>query len=79
MWPHWLLRKLLKRLALLLGLPVMECCDRCGVRQPLIWHAPDDLWTEVTAHTEGGVFCPKCFDRLAYRKGIRLRWLVRRD
>ena len=66
------LRKLIKRL-LCRFILVIEYCDCCGVRQPLIWHVPHSLWMYVT-EDENAIYCPKCFDRLAGEKGLLLRW-----
>lgn len=56
-----------------------EMCEVCG-RTYLLWHASDELYTAVTGRigVNGecayGLFCPCCFDRLADRHGISLRW-----
>lgn len=56
---------------------MIEFCRRCGARQPLVWWCQSDaLWREVTGQRSNGIYCPKCFDRLALRKGITLRWLA---
>lgn len=62
-------KRLLQRLHLAAGL--IEFCHTCGVRQPLVWHAADNLWVEVS---DKGVLCPKCFDKRADRLGILLMW-----
>ena len=49
---------------------IVEFCHRCGLLQPVIWHAPDALWEQVSE--DWGVLCPKCFDELARRKGVPL-------
>lgn len=52
-----------------------EFCHDCGVRQPIVWHADDELWKFVTGRYDGGgVLCPACFDRRATRFGILLNW-----
>jgi hypothetical protein len=56
---------------------IIECCHRCGIRQPLVWWCVDDaIWREVTGNEGNGVYCPKCFDRMADKKGIMIRWLA---
>ena len=57
---------------------IIECCYRCGIRQPLVWWCSnDELWREVTNFKEGnGIYCPNCFDRMAKEKGIAIRWLA---
>jgi hypothetical protein len=52
---------------------IIEFCKRCGVRQPLVWHADDALWLRVTGSV-GGVLCPKCFSRRAHEQGILIEW-----
>lgn len=59
---------------------LIEFCHRCGVRQPLVWWCESDpLWREVTGCDVGGIYCPRCFDALARRKGIAVRWLATED
>lgn len=56
---------------------MIEFCKDCGVRQPLVWHASDELWARVRCREtedDGGVLCPKCFDEHANRMGILLMW-----
>ena len=77
---YWRLRLTLKWCALRLHLTVIEYCDDCGVRQPLIWTASDALWHEVTGRESvladgGGVYCPACFDRKAREKHMLIRWV----
>lgn len=62
-----------------LGDRLIEFCQRCGRRQPLVWRAPDALWLEINEGKQGGVFCPECFDDLAQARGISLRWQARFD
>ncbi|HUT59513.1 MAG TPA: hypothetical protein VNA25_16810 [Phycisphaerae bacterium] len=70
----WLLRKWWKRMLCRLRLiTIIEYCDRCGVRQPLVWYSDDGLWFVVTGQ-RGGVLCPRHFDEAALRRGILLRW-----
>ena len=78
----WLVRRAAKRLVILvrLGDRLIEYCEVCGVRQPLVWWSPDALGTELTgsAPVEGdnmpGILCPRCFDNRAAQRGIMLRW-----
>ena len=75
----WLLRKSWKRMLCLCRLfTITEYCDRCGVRQPLVWYGDDGLWFAVT-RKGGGVLCPRCFDEDALRRGILLRWWPYRE
>lgn len=61
-----------------LGSMLIEYCRDCGVRQPVVWWSPNELWAELTgqplAADMGGVLCPNCFDRRAEKHGIWLRW-----
>jgi hypothetical protein len=58
---------------------IIESCDRCGIRQPLVWWCEDnELYKRVTG-TENGIFCPKCFDKMAEQKGIFIRWIPREE
>jgi len=75
--PLWALRLLVKWIICKLHLAgvvkLIEYCDDCGVRQPLVWYSPDEVWREVTGAV-GGVLCPKCFDIRGKRKGLLLYW-----
>lgn len=51
---------------------MVEFCKKCGVRQPLVWHAADEIWEEVSG--QYGVLCPSCFDERADKQGILLVW-----
>lgn len=54
---------------------IIEFCHTCGREQPVIWHADDPLWIEVTGRTDGGgILCVECFDELAMSKGIVICW-----
>lgn len=71
----WALRKVIKRMGhQRLGLTVVEYCDRCGRRQPLIWWSDDDLWLLLNHGVHAGAYCPECFDGLAAERGLLLRW-----
>lgn len=78
----WLLRRTAKRCVILIGLGdrLIEYCEACGIRQPLVWWSPDSLWSELTgeAVVKGdnmpGTLCPLCFDDRAHSRGILLRW-----
>jgi hypothetical protein len=50
-----------------------ELCEECGLNY-VLWHAPDDLYTEVVG-CAGGLLCPACFDRIADDQGIVLEWV----
>jgi hypothetical protein len=55
---------------------IAEFCHDCGVQQPLVWTADDDLWVEVSGEGDGGgVLCPECFDKRAIALGYFLRWV----
>ena len=75
----WAIRKFVKKWLAkpsFRGLPVfniIEYCEDCGIKQALVWHADDKLWLAVTGKVNG-VFCPECFDRRAWDKGIDLSW-----
>jgi hypothetical protein len=78
----WLLRRAAKRLVILarLGDRLIEYCEVCGIRQPLVWWSPNELWSELTGErpVKGdnmpGVICPRCFDDRAHARGILLQW-----
>lgn len=57
---------------------VGEFCHRCGIQQPLVWWCEGvdhcSLWAEVAG--PHGILCPKCFDRLARKRGIAIRFLA---
>lgn len=53
---------------------LIESCDRCGIRQPLTWHATDALWALVS-DTYAGCYCPWCFQALLLeRHNLLLMW-----
>jgi hypothetical protein len=62
------------------GSMLIEYCEDCGIRMPLVWWSSNDLWLEMTGHaTEpgnnaGGILCPECFARRAEKRGIVLQW-----
>jgi len=51
-----------------------ELCLSCGRPVNLIWAAPDELWRQVVGDPYT-VVCSCCFDRLALRAGLLLRWV----
>lgn len=59
---------------------LIEYCGDCGIRQPLVWWSPSDLWERITGHATptgdnaAGVLCPRCFDRRAESLGLLLQW-----
>ena len=55
------------------GAKLIEFCERCGRRQPLIWWADEPIWWEVQK-SHAGAYCPECFDHLATSYGMMLRW-----
>ncbi len=70
----WFIRKILKFcICRLRVMVIIEYCDTCGRRQPLVWWATDDLWDRLVPN--GGVQCPKCFHELARKAGIALVWV----
>jgi hypothetical protein len=70
----WRLRVSVKRLAARCFL-LIEFCKRCGIRQPIVWTAPDDLWRDLWRKYRYNVLCERCFDDLAMESGHRLRWI----
>ena len=62
------------------GSMLVEYCEDCGRRTPLVWWSPNDLWEEMTgeATPDGdnapGILCPECFDRKASARGVILQW-----
>ena len=56
-----------------------ERCQKCNIMYDHVWHAPDEIWEEVTGITDGsGLYCITCFEDMAIEKGVWLRWLCRR-
>ena len=49
-----------------------EFCRDCGIRQPLVWYADNDLWEEVSFSK--AILCPKCFTYRAKQLDIMLVW-----
>jgi hypothetical protein len=57
-----------------------EFCNDCGVRQQLVWRAPDPLWKRVSGSRDGeGILCPNCFTKRAVWLDIWLRWMPTED
>jgi hypothetical protein len=57
-----------------LGYLLIEYCNRCGRKQPLVWWCKDNaLWIEVNG-TSAGALCLECFDSAACRLGYFIRW-----
>lgn len=52
-------------------------CQRCGGANPT-WHAPNELWNQVTGHPPGLIICPCCFEKLAAVQMIAVDTLVDR-
>src|ERR1700726_2726660 len=50
---------------------LIEYCEYCGRRQPLVWWTEDAIWQAVK-RGEPGSPCPECFDREAAKVGIHL-------
>lgn len=71
----WRVRLLTKRFICWAGFGdrLIEFCQDCGRKQPLVWWADDELWMDFVRQ-HGGTICPECFDRRATAKGIMLRW-----
>lgn len=53
---------------------LIEFCKKCGVKQPLVWSASDELWNRVSG--DYNVLCPNCFNTIATQKGIHVQWQV---
>jgi hypothetical protein len=55
-----------------------EICSECGRGVNCVWWCDDSaLWERVTSWKGGGgVCCPRCFERMAERQGVSLRWRV---
>lgn len=70
------LRLWVKRLIVAVGLGdrLVEFCEVCGRRQPLVWWSSDALWLQLNGRVNGAV-CPTCFDCEAERQGMILRWV----
>ena len=70
------IRRTIKRIAARHML-IIEYCHDCGVKQPLVWKADEELWASVTGKTDGsGILCPKCFDIRAEKIGILVYWVA---
>jgi hypothetical protein len=52
---------------------VIEFCEDCGRRQPLVWWADNALWYTLADGEK--TLCPECFDRRARARGLFLRWV----
>ena len=52
---------------------IIEYCHDCGIEQPVVWTADDDLWMLVNG-SPYGVLCPRCFGIRAEKMGLFLRW-----
>jgi len=78
----WVVRIVAKNLLCRLHLAglvnLVEFCDTCGIRQPLVWYAADAVWLRVTGDP-GGVLCPRCFAEKAVRAGLFIRWVPQID
>ena len=68
-----LLKQLLCKLHLAAMVGMIEFCAKCGIRQPIVWRASNDLWFVVTGKAEG-VLCPKCFTDRARALHLLLEW-----
>jgi len=59
---------------------LIEYCEDCGSKQPLVWWSGNALWERLTNHATpngdnaAGILCPRCFDRRATDAGLLLRW-----
>ena len=71
----WWLRLAAKRLVIMVGLGprLIEYCNRCGKKQPLVWWADNEMFAYLNGGSSGAL-CPACFDRAANDKGLLLRW-----
>lgn len=55
--------------------PDSEHCCRCGLPVGVWWNTTDELWADLSGYENGeGVLCVGCFDEVAARRGIALRW-----
>jgi len=60
-------------IAIGLGPWLIEYCNRCGKKKPLVWWAETELFEKLNGSASGAM-CPACFDRAAYAQGSFLRW-----
>jgi hypothetical protein len=70
------LRLLLKNIMCRIGIGdwLIEYCDECGRRQPLVWWCDSqEVYFKVTGDRLGSP-CPECFNRIAHERGFFLRW-----
>lgn len=60
---------------------IIEFCHRCGRRMPVVWWCgSNELWSEITGETEGGgCYCPTCFDFMARKKRIGVRFIANEE
>lgn len=76
--PMSLLRVLFKRAVIWIGLgylfTLIEFCRDCGIEQPVVWSASDELWAEVMGVRQSPL-CPACFDLRLQILGIGVRWV----
>ncbi len=69
------LRRWVKDLIVAIGFGdrLIEYCNVCGIRQPLVWWAENELWLKLVGSNYGAL-CPRCFDKRAYKAGLYLTW-----
>jgi hypothetical protein len=58
------------------GRGLEKTCQECGGGNPS-WHAPNELWNQVTGHPPGLIICPSCFERRAEAMGLMVHAVVK--
>ena len=53
---------------------LIEFCHRCGRKQPLVWHAPNEIWERFCGAYS--ILCPECITHNADKGGTLLYWTV---
>lgn len=76
---HWL-RLFIKNAICMAGYGhrLIEYCQICGRKQPVVWRSDDALWLKIVGG-KGGVLCPECFDRRATSLGYIVEWKATGD
>lgn len=53
----------------------MATCKKCHAVHEEVWNCSDDLWAIISGHHDGsGIWCMKCFEKEARKKGVALYW-----
>jgi hypothetical protein len=68
---------IIKALVLVLFGHETEICNFCGSKVEYIWWSDDYLWKILTGYKNGeGISCMKCFEKLAQKHKLLIRWVA---